>query len=596
MAYSRIKALIPPPLAFLLLLALALRVVGIGYGFPLFLVNDEPALVLGALKMIELKTVIPVFHEEEFRKVLYYPPFASYVYLAALLPVFLIHYAILGFPGPVVYADHLALDPSVVWTAARFITILFSLLVIVLVYHLARRVGASNRAALFGAAFLTFSYFHLQVSQVVRHWMLASVFLYAVWLAALHIREDDSWRWYRRAGLLSGLAMGVNTSAAIALLPALISHFAKRGRSVVQSFFSTRLLTLVAFAIGVVALATILYPYGFTRGEGASSVSGDLGRRFAFLQEKNMSEWATFLAAYARLLIRYEITLVVAAIVGVIALWRKNLLFVATTLAVAVIYITALYLFFNEIPRALVFLLPGLAVLAGYGADRSMKWLENYSPAHRVSIFAVPTVIGVVFFVYPFMLDLRYDYLLSRDDTRLVAIQWIRGHIPEGSKILMDSQYVRLPNTEEGIQALERVDASALRSQDRALLRTPSDQYPAPSFFVLNLALLEQSTVERKERDSQYFRNQGFQYLVVEYERTNMSDIHPATRDLLAELPLLKRITPFRPGVILPATVDASGEIASIGFRDFFKFDRFGQIVDIYDLTQQEPIVVRASF
>jgi hypothetical protein len=595
MAYSRIKTLIPVPLAVLLAVAVILRLIGIGYGFPLFLVNDEPAIVLGALKMIEFKTLVPAFHEEEFRKVLYYPPFASYVYLAALFPVLLVHYALLGFPGPVAYADHLAIDPGVVWIAARVITILFSLIVIALAYHLARRVTSSDRAAFFGAAFLSFSYFHLQVSQVVRHWMLASVFLSFAWLAALRIRESDSWKGYSAAGMLTGLAIGVNTSAAIALLPAIIAHFAKRGQTLARSIISTRLLTMVAFAIGIAAVATLLYPYGLTRGEGASSVSGDFGRRFASLQTKNIGEWASFLMDYARLLVRYEVTIVATAIIGAIALWRKNLFFVGTLLVVVVTYITALYLFFNGIPRALVFLLPGLAVLAGYGADYSMKWLENHSPAHPASILGVPLVVGVVFFAYPIVFDLRYDYLLSRDDTRLVAIQWIREHIPAGSKILMDSQYLRLPNTEEGIRWLEHIDATSLRSQDRALLRTPSEQYPAPSFFVLNLSLLKQSKIERKEHDSRYFRSQGFRYLVVEYERTNMSDVDPATRDLLGKLPLLERITPFKPGVILPVTVDASGEITSIGFRDFFKFDRFGEIVDIYDLTRQEPVVVRAS-
>ncbi len=596
MAYSRIKTLIPLPLAILLALAVILRLIGIGYGFPLFLVNDEPAIVLGALKMIELKTLIPALHEEEFRTVLYYPPFASYVYLGALLPVLFVHYAMLGFPGPVAYADHLALDPSVVWIAARIVTILFSLVVIALAYHLARRVTASNRAALFGAAFLSFSFFHLQVSQVVRHWMLASLFLYAAWFVALRIRESDSWKGYSAAGAFAGLAIGVNTSAAIALLPALIAHFTKRGQTLVRSLISSRFLAMVAFAIGIAVLATILYPYGLTRGEGASSVSGDLGRRFASLQTKNIGEWASFLMEYARLLIRYEITIVIAAIIGAIALWRKNLFFVGMLLAVVVTYITALYLFFNGIPRALVFLLPGFAVLAGYGADRSMNWLENHFPAYRASIFAVPLIIGVIFFAYPLALDFRYAYLFSRDDTRLVALEWIREYIPAGSKILMDSQYLRLPNTEEGIRWLEHIDTTSLRSQDRALLRIPNSQYPVPSFFVLNLSLLKQSAIERKEHDSRYFRSQGFQYLVVEYERANMSDVDPATRDLLAELPLLKRITPFKPGVMLPVTVDASGEIASIGFRDFFKFDRFGQIVDVYDLTQQGSMVVRASY
>ena len=83
MAYSFFEAL-RKLIFWILLLALVLRLWGITYGFPLFLVNDETPHVYGALKMIELKTLIPAFHQEEFSKVLYYPPLLSYFFLVTL--------------------------------------------------------------------------------------------------------------------------------------------------------------------------------------------------------------------------------------------------------------------------------------------------------------------------------------------------------------------------------------------------------------------------------------------------------------------------------------------------------------------------------
>src|SRR6267154_1616766 len=62
------------------MLAFLLRIAGILYGLPLMLVNDEGSLVLGALKMIEVKTVIPALHPDLFDSILYYPPYLCYLY------------------------------------------------------------------------------------------------------------------------------------------------------------------------------------------------------------------------------------------------------------------------------------------------------------------------------------------------------------------------------------------------------------------------------------------------------------------------------------------------------------------------------------
>src|SRR3989344_8430702 len=67
--------------------ALLVRLAGITYGLPLWLVGDEPSLVFGALKMIELKTVLPVLHDDAFRGLFYYTPLLAYVYLLPFLGI-----------------------------------------------------------------------------------------------------------------------------------------------------------------------------------------------------------------------------------------------------------------------------------------------------------------------------------------------------------------------------------------------------------------------------------------------------------------------------------------------------------------------------
>ena len=56
----------------IIFLAFIIRIAGISYGLPLWLIDDEPPFVLGAIKMIQLRALIPAFHQSEFEKILYY--------------------------------------------------------------------------------------------------------------------------------------------------------------------------------------------------------------------------------------------------------------------------------------------------------------------------------------------------------------------------------------------------------------------------------------------------------------------------------------------------------------------------------------------
>src|SRR3989344_6447270 len=111
----------PKTLIAIVFFAFILRVVGISYGLPLWLIDDEPPFVLSAIKMIQLRTLIPAFHQADFVNLLYYPPYLAYLYIVPFV-------VLLGFQ----YAAHYALgnlfipfvvsDLSVFFIMARLIT------------------------------------------------------------------------------------------------------------------------------------------------------------------------------------------------------------------------------------------------------------------------------------------------------------------------------------------------------------------------------------------------------------------------------------------------------------------------------------------
>lgn len=577
------------PIIWILLAALALRLFGIGYGFPLFLVNDEPALVLGALKMLELKTLVPAWHEAEFKTVLYYSPFVPYFYLAVLSPVIALNYLASGMPPLADYKDAITLDPSFIWIAARFFNMFLGVSLIYVAYRIARRVTASERAALFTALFLALSFYHIQLSHVVRHWMPAALLVYATWLASFGIRGGGGRKAYLATGILAGVGTAINTSAAIALLPAGFAHLGRlpagqagSGASVARKIFSANAWLMAALATAIVGASVALYPYGFTRAEGAASVAGDISMRLGFLATRSVGEWARLLYDYGTLLFRYETGLALFALIGGALLFRRDRLFVATVFLFSFAYLTLLYLFFSKIPRALIFLLPAFAVLAGYGLDRALKWLRGRFGGHSFAAVFLEIALFGALFAYPLAVALQYGYLAAQPDTRLVAKSWIEANLPAGTKVLMDTQYLRLTNTKKGITDLAAIAPSGLRSQDRVLLSRDDARYPVPAHYVLNLHFLTPDRTERTIGDPAFFRARGFRYLIVEYEDADRSDLEPSTRALLQNLRLVKRFTPFR-NQELPFGIDLSGEIASVPPSTLFRLSRFGEIVDVYE-------------
>src|SRR3989338_1954886 len=183
----------------LLFVAFILRVVGIQYGLPLWLVGDEPSFIFGSLKMIELRTFIPALHMQEFLWTFYYPPYLSYLYLLPF--TFVAGAKFIFFSGSLgEFAQFLQFDLSDFFLAARLLSACIGTATVYLVYRVGKNIFGREREALFSAAFLAFSFLHVNFSHWARHWAPAtfvfSFFLFCFFV--FHIRcgaqkSDISW-------------------------------------------------------------------------------------------------------------------------------------------------------------------------------------------------------------------------------------------------------------------------------------------------------------------------------------------------------------------------------------------------------------------
>lgn len=474
-------------LIYILVFAFLVRIVGIGYGLPLWLIDDEPPFTLAALKMIQLKTLLPVFHLEDFKTVLYYPPYLSYLYLLPFSVLLSIKYLFFS-GGRDQFIYYLTGDLSQFFLIARFLNVLMGTISVFLIYKIAKNISQKESVALLSAFFLSTSLFHILMSANGRHWLPVSFFtVFVLWLLNL---DWDFRKRYFAAILATGVGMGV--SPINGLLLVLIGYwylfYEQRSLSglIKEKYFYGSLIIFGLLAI----LPGILYPQSFgfqadlTSGQ-TKSIWGILQSPFLFLKPVALS----------------EPILVFFAILGLLfAIFHRRNLFWPVFLFIYT-YSGIFYWFFRYEHRFTIPLFPILALLAGIG------FINLYQ---KISVRFLSGVFLLILAV-PLILSLRFSYLIYKNDSRLLLRDWAEQNIPTGSKILVYARLTRLPSVKEAIQEQESIDSSSLRKVDMAEANFSfSDK---KYFHALNL--YDVNNQEFYGNLEKYARDHQYQYLFI---------------------------------------------------------------------------------
>ena len=474
-------------LIYILAFAFLIRVMGIGYGLPLWLIDDEPPFALAALKMIQLKTLLPALHLEEFKTVLYYPPYLSYLYLLPFSILLGIKYLFFS-GGQEQFIYYLTSDLSQFFLIARFLNVVLGVLSAGLLYRVAKNIFKSELAGLAAAFFISTSLFHILMSANARHWLPISFFTVLVlWLLNL---DWDFRKRYLLAILAVGIGMGVSPINGLLLVLIGYWYFFYEQRSlsglVKEKYFYGSLVIFALLAI----LPRILYPQSFgfqadlTSGQ-AKSLWGILQGPFLFLKSAALSEPVLMLFAVFGL--------------ATAAFYRRRLfwplfLFIYT-------YSAVFYWFFRYEHRFALPIFPLLALLAGVG------FVNLYE---RISVGVFKKAIILILLV-PLVLSLRLSYLLYKNDSRTLLRNWAEQNLPAGSKILVFARLTRLSSIKEAIKEQEFLDSKSLRKVDVAEMNfsLPDKKY----FHALNL--YDVNNQEFYGNLEKYARDNRYQYLFI---------------------------------------------------------------------------------
>jgi hypothetical protein len=612
----------PDKLIYLLLVFCAvLYFVGIWYGLPYFFVGDEPSLIGGALKMIQLKNPIPALNPSAFN-ILYYPPLIPYLLNIFFAPVLGAIYLMGHFTSLAAFQNYLILNPSVLILVARMMSVLFGVGLVFLIYKITKEIIKNSWASLLGATIFGLSFYQFQMSHFARHWIYTAFFAALILYCAIKIyftsasknliqkEEKDSpinapsyaenntdrfwlWRiacekkWYLFAGIAGGLSFGVSYVGIIYLVfvgwihffaPLKnISRFSTRrifslrvwnpmlrasslreftgSESLLNKIKSKNIWYFILVFLILSFIFFIIYPQSFL------AVSGGGG---ASVANKSFGGFLSSILQIAQTLFFMDPVISILGFLGIIyCLYkRKDGYFMYPAIFLIVIYPVLLYFMFHDEPRYVFLLMP----IFGVFAAEIIWWIFSFKNV----LVKYGIVLGAI--IFSLVMNIRYDLLLTRSDTRILAKNWIEQNIPSGSSILVNFSQLHIPQTKESIQDQKVLSSVSLRSYDQAYLNSDLKNQEL-QYFVLNSRFLAGDQSALYNLKTWY----AFDYLAFEHQKSDpLSDFE---KQMVSGR---FKVQSFYPSLALNGE-DFTGNFIG-GVWNFFKVQNFGPEVDIYKL------------
>lgn len=202
----------------ILLLGLSLRIWGIGFGLPFLEHIDEGALIFNAWYMaIEVGRPAIYVHGTVFPGIV---AFFSGLY-------YLLGRGVGWFVNPNQFLIEMIKDPTVVFLFGRLTNVVISLVAVLLIYLIGKRLY-NRRVGLLAALFLAICPVFVQEAHYAKPDVLAGfIGLLLLWVSS-SILERENIRDYLTTGILFSLGVATKSSMALVLPTILLAHFLRK--------------------------------------------------------------------------------------------------------------------------------------------------------------------------------------------------------------------------------------------------------------------------------------------------------------------------------------------------------------------------------
>lgn len=404
--------------------AFALRAWGVAFGLPYVYHPDEGFEVYRALRL-----GMGGFDLERTGKGgLYFLLFLEYgVY-------FVVQRLTGALAGVGDFAREFAADPTAFWLMGRWTNVVLGTATVALVAYQGRRM-ASWRAGILGAAFLAVATRHVIDSHYVTVDVPMALFTF---LAVVMIVEDAEGRRRLRAlpfALVAAYAALNKVPAVLLFLPYFLAVLLRGGpRGLLRPavwwppVLAGLLFMLANPGIWLSWSDTVEMIRAALGGGGGGEAAGPVAR----------GPGANLPLFYARVLLESLGPAILAlAFAGVMAGFLRRSRGVALHVSFLLPFFALIagsgssHLYYE---RYVTPLLPGLALLAALGLD---DFLRRRVPAARAGN-ALAVVVALLVVLPPAQASIRFDRVMTRTDTRTLALRWLEANAPHEATVLIE--------------------------------------------------------------------------------------------------------------------------------------------------------------
>jgi 4-amino-4-deoxy-L-arabinose transferase-like glycosyltransferase len=522
----------------ILLVALALRLVGLGFGLPAVYNPDEVAIMSRSLAFAKGD-----LNPHNFL----YPTFYFYALFGWLGAYFAGSWLAGGVSSVAEFQTRFFTDPSGIYFAGRLLTALCGIATVAALFVLARKLFGT-RAALAAALFLAVAPIHVRDSHYVKHDVPVTLTIVVAYVVLRSLVERGR---VVPAAVACGVAFSTHYYAVFLIVPLVVaiiqSRWAAGTTAVLKGLVLAGLVTAsVFFALSPFILAEPVTAWRDITANRAIVIDravGTQGGAFASAGE------------YLRMLWREGVgwPVLVASLVGAFRLLGHDPKVAFLLLAFPV----PLFAFIcHTVPasRYLNPVLPFIAIFAGYAVSEiaGLFTMRSVRPAWLTAVLALALALPGAW------LSVTIGTFFRQTDTRTLAQRYIESNIPSASTLLVQPYSVPLAQSRASLEeALTANLGDPRRASTKFALRLALDPYPSPAYRTIFLGDggldADKIYVSYRAVDGsaglEALRRAGVHYVVL--KRYNVEDpaVAPLRRMLAAEAQLMAAFSPYRPDV-----------------------------------------------
>jgi len=422
-------------LALVVLLALGVRVWGIGFGLPYENHPDEHQYVQEGLYLLFNRDANP--HKFNNPTLLKYLLCGEY---AAL-------YGFLRITGKIAslsaYEQFWYGHSDLFYLMARTTTALCGALTIPLVWKAGRKLSGPI-AGLLSAVLLSFAFLHVRDSHFAVNDVPVTFLMSATLVASINIRQRGAWQDYLAAGALGGIATSTKYTGCMTLLTIGAAHILRYGECKGTEAPKMQLNSRLAASFGLFGTAFLAgTPYSildwdrFCEDLTGLHSSGAQGYKGILLDP---SGGYVFYGKTLLLGLGYGLA-ILCILSSVYLIWRSP-----KSALLLLIMPVAIYVFFGAqqmfFARFLITALPPLLVCCGVVLADITQRMQFARPRVGHVAIAVLCVIALGQSVRDIV---YFDMAMTRKDTRTLAREWIEENAEPGTRLARESNGPKLP-------------------------------------------------------------------------------------------------------------------------------------------------------